>query len=376
MPTVLIVDDDRHTRSLLERMLASEPRLARLGVRVVHAGDGLEGLRLFDSERPDAVVTDLLMPRMDGFRLCKELRARSRDVAILVLSAAYRDSATPSRLREEVGATYFAKPYQMKELIAALERRLLRVGRSPSGMEAAAGGEPAGPPPFEPRRGAFAEVPLPRLLFELYEAKATGSVEIRRGRIEKRIDLVVGHPVAVSSNERSEALGHFLVQRGVISETLHQTALELARNEDKKLGEALMQLGHLGSAELIKHLTAQARHKIVRALRWPDGTWDYRPNRELLDATKGNALDPVAVVFLGLRKSATLEGAARAALPLSGHVVALTDRGAKVQPVVARVFGAAFAEALERGPAFESFLRRPFEPAHSLPALEALLVTG
>src|SRR5262249_53641460 len=182
------------------------------------------------------VITDLLMPRMDGFRFCKELRARASKVGLMVLSGVYRDAGISSRLRDEFGASYYAKPYQIKDLVSAVDRQLARIGqRSPSQ------GEPLAPPEpvNEPRRGAFAETPLGALLMELHEGRATGSVDIRRGRIEKRIDLVVGHPVAVTSNQRAEMLGHFLVLRGVITEKIHQEALERARDEDKKLGEAL-----------------------------------------------------------------------------------------------------------------------------------------
>src|SRR5262249_54067650 len=159
--------------------------------------------------------------------------------------------------RDEFNASYYAKPYQIKDLVAALERQLLRAGRAASAGEAVGAESPQ--PLNEPRRGAFAETALPKLPFELLDARPTRSGDIRRGRIEKRIDLVVGHPVAVSSNQRGEMLGHFLVQRGVISESVHQEALERAHDEDKKLGEALLELGHLTSAELLKHLTAQAR---------------------------------------------------------------------------------------------------------------------
>src|SRR5215470_3874734 len=353
MATVLIVDDDKHTRALLERLFATDPRIVRHGVKVVQAGDGVEGLRLFEAERPDVVITDLLMPRMDGFRFCKELRARAAKVGLMVLSGVYRDAGISTRLKDEFGATYYAKPYQIKDLVSAVDRQLARIGRGSSQAEPIGSPEPVN----EPRRGAFAETPLGRLLMDLHEGRATGSVDIRRGRIEKRIDLVVGHPIAVTSNQRGEMLGNFLVLRGVITEKIHQEALERARDEDKKLGEALLELGHITSADLLKHLTAQARFKITRALRWPDGTWEYRPNRDLLDATKGNALDPVAVVFLGLRKSATIEVAARAVQPLSGRQVALTTRGKRVKHTIARVFGLALEEALERTPPFESFLR-------------------
>jgi CheY-like chemotaxis protein/tetratricopeptide (TPR) repeat protein len=372
MPTVLIVDDDKHTRALLERQLAAEGRLVKHALRVVHAGDGVDGLRLFDEERPDLVITDLLMPRMDGFRFCRELRARAGKVALFVLSGVYRDASISSRLREEFGASYYAKPYQIKDLVTAVDKHLQRLA---SGAAAPTGSE-SPQPTNDPRRGAFAETPLGRLLLDLWEARATGSLDIRRGGIEKRIDVVVGHPVAVSSNQRAETLGQFLVLRGVIDEKTHQRALELAHDEDKKVGEALIQLGRLTPADLLRHLTSQARFKITLALRWPDGVWEYRPNRELLEASKGTALDPLAVVFLGLRKSATLEDAARAVQPLSGRQVALAPRGVRALPMIARAFGAQLAQALEQAPPFESFLRRPFEPATTLPALEALFVTG
>src|SRR6188768_2348818 len=101
--TVLIVDDDKHTRALLERILHHDARIARHGVRVVQAGDGVEGLKVFDAEKPQVVITDLLMPRMDGFRFCKELRGRpdGKPVGLLVLSGVYRDVSISSRLREE-----------------------------------------------------------------------------------------------------------------------------------------------------------------------------------------------------------------------------------------------------------------------------------
>src|SRR5512138_1597500 len=102
MATVLIVDDDKHTRALLERALRHDERIARHVVRVVHAGDGVEGLRLYDRDQPEVVITDLLMPRMDGFRFCKELRAKAegRPLGILVLSGVYRDQSVSSRLRD------------------------------------------------------------------------------------------------------------------------------------------------------------------------------------------------------------------------------------------------------------------------------------
>jgi len=383
--TVLIVDDDKHTRALLERILHHDARIARHGVRVVQAGDGVEGLKVFDAEKPQVVITDLLMPRMDGFRFCKELRGRpdGKPVGLLVLSGVYRDVSISSRLREEFGATFYTKPYQIKDMVTALDKQLSRL----NGGEAAESSRPIDAPPVvdatplpaaHERRGGFKDTPLPRLLLDLYEDRATGVLELRRGRIEKRIDLVVGHPVAVSSNQRGEMLGHFLVLRGVISERVHQAALQRAHDEEKKLGEALNEMGVFSSTDLVKQLTAQARYKITTALRWPDGEWRYRPNRELIDsASKGNALDPVAVVFLGLKKTGSVEGAALAVAPLAGKQIALTARGERVKQGIVRVWGAPLVEQLAAAPAFDSLMATaPADTSRTMTAIESLLVTG
>src|SRR5262249_15830012 len=115
------------------------------------------------------------------------------------------------------------------------------------------------------------------------------------------------------------------------------------------------------------------RFKITRALRWPDGSWAFRPNRDLLEATKGNALDPVAVVFLGLRRTASQEAAGHVVAPLQGRKIGLTPRGEHLKPATARVFGAPFADGRGAGRPLGELLA---EPAAALPALEALLVTG
>src|SRR5262249_5570058 len=271
----------------------------------------------------------------------------------------------------------YTKPYQINDLFNAIERQLSRLQQTDSLDTVKVDTIGESPEPVnEPRRGTLAETPRGKLLVDLHEDRATGTLDLRRGRIARSADLVVGYPVAVSSNQRSEMLGHFLVLKGVITEKVHQQALELAHDEEMRLGAALQELGHLSSAELLKHLTSQARFKITRALRWPDGSWSYRPNRDLLEATKGNALDPVAVVFLGLRKTASLEQAGRMLAPLQGRKVGLTPRGEKVRHTIGRIFGVPVADALAATRALDTLLAEPFEAMKSLPALEALLVTG
>jgi len=125
---VLVVDDEQRIVNFLRTKLKAS------GYDVATAGDGAEALEQIRREEPDLVVLDLLMPRMDGFEMMKELRDFS-SIPIVILSARGADS---DRIRGlKLGADdYLAKPFNPEELIARIEavrRRLQQVPRRRSG---------------------------------------------------------------------------------------------------------------------------------------------------------------------------------------------------------------------------------------------------
>src|SRR2546425_216707 len=128
---------------------------------------------------------------------------------------------------------------------------------------------------MESRSGELAMRPLPAVLLDLHEDLATGKLSLRRGRVSKSVDLVNGNPVSTTSTPRDETLGHFLVSSGVISEDQHTAAVSRAAEISGKLGEALVALQILNVQQLIDQLGKQARHKLVQALRWPQGAWRF-----------------------------------------------------------------------------------------------------
>src|SRR3954470_15145855 len=125
------------------------------------------------------------------------------------------------------------------------------------------------------RSGELAMRPLPAVLLDLHEDLATGSLILKRGRVSKTVELVNGNPVSTASTPRDETLGHFLVSSGVITEEQHRTSVARASDKGGKLGEALVAMGVLGLEQLIEQLGKQARHKLVQALRWPQGAWRF-----------------------------------------------------------------------------------------------------
>jgi two-component system response regulator MprA len=113
-----VVDDDRAVRESLRRSLAFN------GYSVDLAQDGLEALDLIAGDRPDALVLDVMMPRLDGLEVCRQLRSTGDDLPILVLTA--RDSVSERVAGLDAGADdYLPKPFALEELLARL-RALLR----------------------------------------------------------------------------------------------------------------------------------------------------------------------------------------------------------------------------------------------------------
>jgi two-component system, OmpR family, response regulator MprA len=130
---ILVVDDDRAVRDSLRRSLQFN------GYTVQLAGDGQQALEVLATSRPDAMVLDVMMPRVDGLEVCRRLRGTGDDLPILVLTA--RDAISDRVAGLDAGADdYLPKPFALEELLARL-RALLR--RSPHDGSASTGPEGA-----------------------------------------------------------------------------------------------------------------------------------------------------------------------------------------------------------------------------------------
>jgi two-component system, OmpR family, response regulator MprA len=119
---ILVVDDDRAVRESLRRSLAFH------GYQVDLAADGKAALEVVAERRPDAMVLDVMMPRVDGLEVCRRMRAAGDELPILVLTA--RDAVSDRGAGLDAGADdYLPKPFALEELLARLRALLRR--RSP-----------------------------------------------------------------------------------------------------------------------------------------------------------------------------------------------------------------------------------------------------
>lgn len=117
-PAILLVDDDASLITIVAR------RLSREGFQVSTAASGAEALSRLESAWPALVVVDLMMPRMDGFELCRRIK-RMADLPIIVLSAVDASESKVFAL-EEYAEDYITKPFDPDELVARIHRVLRR----------------------------------------------------------------------------------------------------------------------------------------------------------------------------------------------------------------------------------------------------------
>ncbi|PJE97475.1 DNA-binding response regulator [Streptomyces carminius] len=181
---VLIVDDEPDVREALRRSLAFE------GYDTDLAADGLQALERVAAHRPDLVVLDVLMPRMDGLTAARRLRANGETVPVLMLTA--RDTVGDRVTGLDAGADdYLVKPFELDELLARVRALLRRdsYARERAGAEGAA----------DPGVLAFADLRMDLATREV--TRGGRPVELTRTEFTL-LEMFLAHPRQVLTREQ------------------------------------------------------------------------------------------------------------------------------------------------------------------------------
>ena len=127
--SLLVVEDDENISSAISEYFS------RAGYNVKTVEDGLMGVKTALDETPDAVVLDIMLPKMDGLAVCRELREKANHVPILMLTA--KDDVVDKVLGLEMGADdYITKPFSLRELEARI-KSVLRRSKTPASIDGA-----------------------------------------------------------------------------------------------------------------------------------------------------------------------------------------------------------------------------------------------
>lgn len=124
---ILVVDDDTNICELLRLYLTKE------GYQVTVANDGEEGLEKFNAVKPDMVLLDVMMPRMDGLEVCRRIR-KAGNTPVMMLTA--KGETFDKVLGLELGADdYVVKPFDAKEIVARIKAVMRRTGKASAGSD-------------------------------------------------------------------------------------------------------------------------------------------------------------------------------------------------------------------------------------------------
>jgi two-component system OmpR family response regulator len=128
IPQVLVVDDEPNIRELVQVALKFH------GCSVTTAATGKEALRQAGADRPDLIVLDVMLPDLDGFEVCRRLRAAGNEVPVIFLTARDTSSDTVTGLALG-GDDYVTKPFSVEALVARVRAVLRRASRNSRGDE-------------------------------------------------------------------------------------------------------------------------------------------------------------------------------------------------------------------------------------------------
>ncbi|NIH78429.1 response regulator transcription factor [Amycolatopsis viridis] len=199
---ILVVDDDRAVRESLRRSLEFN------GYQVELAGDGAQALERVVADRPDAMILDVMMPRLDGLEVARRLRSTGDDLPILVLTA--RDTVSDRVSGLDAGADdYLPKPFALEELLArlrALLRRASREAQTPPDAEKLTFADLMLDPGTREVRRGDRDISLTRTEFALLELFMSYPKHVlTRGRI---LEEVWGYDFPTSGNALEVYVGY------------------------------------------------------------------------------------------------------------------------------------------------------------------------
>ena len=300
---VLVVEDDFHSRKLFKEYLATK------GFNVVTAIDGEEGEKIWLKERPNAVVLDGLLPKIDGLGLLKMMRKHpeGKDTPVVIATAIYKSFRHRREAKKLGVSTYLVKPFPLRllerELRYMLGERVEESSSFPppgikSGEQTADRESRVTLPPL----GNLDIHMLPDVIHFMYLNNKTGLLQLRWGISLKVIYFLNGCPVWVESNLRTDTLGVHLLRSEIISKETHDRALEIMSATRRKIGDVLIELGAVTPNDLYRALHEHQRLNILSCFSWDGGDFKFQKVTEFPGDITIVKQEPASLVIEGIDK--------------------------------------------------------------------------
>ena len=319
MAQILIADDDPTQGNVLAHLLAQTPGLDLTDVELVRAAEARAAIASISETDPSVVIVALTGSGTRALALCQAVRQSpsATTTRIAVVGGKIPDPEVLRQIEHDFAARFFAQPFELSQLSSYVATALGRpvssgnVTRLRPTTSFGAGDE-----------GELAHRRLPAVLLDLLESGDSGLLRLARGKVEKVVSIIDGQPCSVRSNAREETLGQFLLDQRIIDSRAHSAAIRQASSSRRRIGAVLVALGAITQAQLASALSAQVRFKLIRSLRWPDGSWQFEPRKDVFNSS-GEVLDVESLVLRALCESVRLS-------PLPRHLQAIRDSSLRV----------------------------------------------
>jgi DNA-binding response OmpR family regulator len=183
MTKIMLIDDDRSLQSLIGHIVQQE------GYEFCTASNGIDGLTMLRNERPDLLILDVMLPDINGFDLCQQIRDEGRKVAVIFLSA--KGDIVDKSVGFKAGADdYLVKPFLTEELLLRIKAQLRRTHKNENGEEQRS---------RNPERFQVGDL---ELLFGKYEVWLRGQKVALSSREFELLELLASDPGSVFTREQ------------------------------------------------------------------------------------------------------------------------------------------------------------------------------
>ena len=322
--TVLVIDDSPTILKVVQLVLT------KAGFRVETAGDGEDGVAKARAARPDLILLDFVMPRMNGYQVCRALAESPalKDVPVVLMSA--KGDQVGERFVKVMGIVdYITKPFSPDAITAVAQHTIAKYKRAvddsrPSAVDSSETEHTPETVPAEALKTAEARrfveddgpalegnlraVPLAEVLGLLAAQRQWGVLTVARGEGDARVELAFKQgriELALGTGLGEELLiGRYLVETSTMSRQDLDLFLENRAPTGKPLGEQLVKMSYITETELEEGLTRQTQERVFEILRWPAGRFSFTATRELpplaIDAALG--LDVDGLLMEGFRR--------------------------------------------------------------------------
>ncbi len=288
---ILLIDDDAEIRALIRNVLSVK------GMQLDEASDGQAGWDLFVQNQYDLVVLDALLPKVDGFQICRRIRKERPHLPILMISGVYRSHDVQVEARTVLGVSSFlTKPFKLSRFTEMVDSLL---GIQPTPTEATKTTSFA--------TGKIAATTMPKLLMGIYRRKLTGILELNIEREVHHIAFLEGYPVYSRFGSQDLALGRILIKHGKLSLDEYQEILSNMQRTKKKFGEVAVEGGLFSAAELDDVMKLQVEEKVLASFRGQSGTFRFHMENDFLNRIKINRIDPEKIILEGVKRFYTAQ---------------------------------------------------------------------